>query len=218
VARRGNGEGSVYRRKNGTWAAAVEIDRKRHSVYAPTQREVREKLIALRGALARGVKVGSRETVDEYLREWLVTVKPAIGERTWEGYESIIRVHLSPALGQVRLDRLTTHDVRRLMVKLSAEGRANNTIHHVGACLRTVLSEAATEGLMPQGNVAVSARIPPLRRVEYDTWSGEEVRAFMAAAAGDEFEALYGLAITTGALHESPRMTASPAGDPLRRH
>lgn len=199
MARRGNGEGSVYRRKNGTWAAALEIDGRRHFVYAPTQREAREKLTSLRAAAARGVKVGSRETVGEYLRRWIDSVKPAIGERTWEGYESIIRVHLTPALGHVRLDKLSTLDVRQLVARLASEGRANNTIHHVGACLRTALREAVTDGLMPQGNVAITARVPPLRRVEYETWNADEVRAFLAAAAGDEFEALYWLAITTGA-------------------
>lgn len=48
--RRGHGEGSIYHRKDGRWAASITLEHgKRKYFYGDTRREVQEKLkIALR--------------------------------------------------------------------------------------------------------------------------------------------------------------------------
>ena len=49
-----------------------------------------------------------RMTVAEYLTHWLdVYAKPNTAPRTYERYEEIVRLHLSPALGAHRLGKLT---------------------------------------------------------------------------------------------------------------
>ena len=42
--KRANGEGSISKRKNGTWEARLFINGKRHTMYAPTQREAKARL------------------------------------------------------------------------------------------------------------------------------------------------------------------------------
>ena len=47
MARRGNGEGSVYKQRNGLWAASITVEGgKRKYLYGKTRREVQEKLVA----------------------------------------------------------------------------------------------------------------------------------------------------------------------------
>ena len=42
--RRGRGEGSIYRRKDGRWVGQYEVNGKRRYVYGRTRKEVAEKL------------------------------------------------------------------------------------------------------------------------------------------------------------------------------
>ena len=42
--RRGKGEGSIYRRKEGRWVGQYEVNGKRRYIYARTRKEVAEKL------------------------------------------------------------------------------------------------------------------------------------------------------------------------------
>ena len=59
AARRAAGEGSVHKRKQGGWQGSVDVAtgdgrRRRKTVYGATQREVRDKLAAIRRTLAPG--------------------------------------------------------------------------------------------------------------------------------------------------------------------
>jgi hypothetical protein len=51
--RRGNGEGTISRRTDGRWAGAVQVDGRRHWVYATTHRKAQVKLAELRRQLDR---------------------------------------------------------------------------------------------------------------------------------------------------------------------
>ena len=45
MAKRGNGEGSIYKQRNGLWAATVSVEGgKRKYFYGKTRKEVQEKL------------------------------------------------------------------------------------------------------------------------------------------------------------------------------
>ena len=46
-------------------------------------------------------------TLGQYLDSWLSNIKDTIRQRTWERYESVVRVHVRPALGNVKLKDLT---------------------------------------------------------------------------------------------------------------
>ena len=62
--RRGNGEGSIYQRKNGSWAAVVSVGTKadgkpnRKFIYGKTRKEVAEKLRDAQNKLDLGVMPG----------------------------------------------------------------------------------------------------------------------------------------------------------------
>ena len=67
MARRGRGEGTVYRRADGRWEAALGVGGRRQRYVGPSQREVRTKLVAApehwsRESLSRVPARGSRRT------------------------------------------------------------------------------------------------------------------------------------------------------------
>ena len=81
MKRRGNGEGSIYRRPGGKWCASLTVGydengkRRRRYLYGRTKAEVLEKLDALRSDARAGIVAEpTRVTVGEYAREWVQTV------------------------------------------------------------------------------------------------------------------------------------------------
>ena len=114
--RRGHGEGSIYQAKSdGRWVAALILPNgKRKYLYAKTRKEVADKLKAAMKDLDAGVDLGAgRLTVAQYLDKWLAaSVKPSVKVKTYESYESIVRVRVVPRIGRKQLANLTPLDLQ----------------------------------------------------------------------------------------------------------
>src|SRR5918998_277244 len=102
--KRGNGEGSISWRKNGGWMGQYSVytadGRKRKTLYGKTRAEVSAKLTKAMADRDGGIVYDAGKlTVGEYLERWLAdSVKGSVKERTYERYESIVRVHLVPGI------------------------------------------------------------------------------------------------------------------------
>jgi hypothetical protein len=84
--RRGNGEGSVYRRGDGRVVGEyVDANGKRRDVSGKTKTEVNAKLRKLLADRDEGIAYDSENlTVGAYLLGWLEAVKGSVRPRTWE--------------------------------------------------------------------------------------------------------------------------------------
>jgi len=102
-------------------------------------REVADKLDAIRPSQRRGVKHGNGVTVGEYLASWLDRVSEHKKPKTARHYEYVVRCHLHPALGAVKLDKLTADHVDKLM---RGKDLSPRTRHHIRAVLRNALNDA----------------------------------------------------------------------------
>ena len=64
-------------------------------------------------SMASGTRVApTSRTVDELAASYLASIGTEVKARTFEGYESFIRVYILPVLGAKRVARLTTDDIR----------------------------------------------------------------------------------------------------------
>ncbi len=205
MGKRGNGEGTITRRKNGGWMGQYVVHtaegRKRRTVYGKTRKEVAEKLAkALSDREGGLVFDAGRLTVGEYLGRWLEdSVRDTVRQRTWERYEQIARVHIKPALGRIKLKALTPAHVRGLYREKLDAGLAPRTVQYVHVTLHKALKQAVADGLIPR-NAAEAVKAPRPAKKEIRPLSNEQARAFLKAAgeAGDRFEALYVLAVHCG--------------------
>src|SRR5438552_1124748 len=104
MSRRGRGEGSIYRRQDGRWAATISLGwsggrRRRKTFYGPTRAEVARALAAaLRGQQLGQEPIAERQTVAEFLTSWLARSRPGLRPRTYEGYVQLVRDHVVPEL------------------------------------------------------------------------------------------------------------------------
>jgi len=48
----------------------------------------------------------SKQTVAEYLERWLTTVKPSLGDKTFERYKQLVEVNINPRLGPIQMCKL----------------------------------------------------------------------------------------------------------------
>ena len=127
------------------------------------------------------------------------SVRGTARQRTFERYESIVRVHLVPTIGRIKLKTLTPAHVRHLYrAKLDA-GLTPRSVLHVHRTLSKALRQATDDGLVPR-NVAGLVKPPRPRSEEIRPLDGEQVRALFdaAKASGDRLVALYIVAVTTG--------------------
>ena len=113
MGRRGNGEGSIYRRKDGRWVGQYMVHTaegtKYRYIYGKTRQAVAEKLAKAMADRDSGlVFEAGNLTIAEYLSRWLETsVKGSVRPRTLDNYRMHVRHHLIPALGSVKLKALS---------------------------------------------------------------------------------------------------------------
>src|SRR4051812_26330572 len=101
---RGRGEGSVYPRKDGRWAASITLeDGRRKTFYGKTRKEVVEKLDKARYEQKQGMlSTGPQQKLKAYLEQWLEEVhKPSIRLTTYIEHRRLLYKHILPSLGHI---------------------------------------------------------------------------------------------------------------------
>lgn len=200
--KRGNGEGSVYRRKDGLWVGQYKVQiptgTKTKYIYSKTRKDAATRLSKAIAERDTGLiyDCGSM-TVEEYLKQWLETTKGTVRERTWIRAEVDVRVHISPILGKTKLDRLNALQLQSLYRAKLDSGLAPRTVQIIHATLRKALKQAVKWQLIPK-NVAQSVDPPNVQKREINPLDEMQVKRLLKAAEESKLEALYILAITTG--------------------
>lgn len=228
MSKRPNGEGSIYRYRNGfaayAWVVTPAGRKQRKYVYGKTRDEVHAKWIELTRRAAQGAVVGRVPTLGTFLDRWLSeTVAPNLAPLTHSTYESHLRNYIKPGLGHVRLDRLSVSIVQAWLNKLPSQcqccahgrdvGRGRccsvgkccrkfpsvRTVKDVRTVLRSALSTAMREELVGR-NVATLVKAPTTRRRKVVPWDSEEARRFLesARADNDPLYAAYVLVLVMG--------------------
>jgi integrase len=196
--KRGRGEGSIYRRKDGRWVGQYDIDGKRRYIYGKTRKEVASKLTKAMAERDAGMvfDAGSLR-VGDYLDRWLDSIRDTLRRRTWIRYEEIVRLHLKPSLGVIKLDRVSALQIQSLYRAKLDSGLSPRTVQIIHATLYKALKQAVKWTLLPR-NVADSVDPPRVPKREIKPLSEEQVKRLLETAQGDKLEALYILAVHTG--------------------
>lgn len=202
---RGNGDGDVWPRKNnegritGYRGAYFGPDGKRRYVSGKTKEETRNRLRQARADADRGLVFDAQGLkLSEYMDRWLNdSVRGSVKPVTHESYARLIRVHVAPALGRVKLEKLTPPHLQAFYRAKLDEGLSPRTVQYLHVVLHRALKQALRWNLVPR-NVAEVVDPPKIPRKEITPLSPEQARTFLETACGDRLAALYVLAIHTG--------------------
>ncbi|CAA9321932.1 MAG: Integrase [uncultured Chloroflexia bacterium] len=203
MGKRGNGEGSISKYKDGRWCGRYTIHTangpKRKVVYGKSRAEAAAKLAKAMADRDGGLIFDSGNiTVGEHLDQWLKNcVKHSVKQTTYENYEYVVRRHLVPAIGAKRLGKLSPAQVQSLYRQKLDAGLAPRTVRLIHTVLHRALKQAVRWGLVPR-NVTDAVEVPRPQKKEIRPLTPEQVKTLLRAAEGDRLEALYVLAVTTG--------------------
>jgi integrase len=204
VSKRGQNEGSIYQRKDGRWAAAVNLGwadgrRLRKTYYGETRKEVQEALTRALSDIQKGLPLLSeKQSVSDYLAWWLENVvKSTVRPSTWTSYEELVSLHLRPALSNIALAKLTPQHVRSLLTAKIASGLSTRRVQYVHAVLRAALNTAVKDQLVIR-NAAAIVKPPRVIGKEVQPLTPAEARRFLNHIKGNRLEALFTVAISLG--------------------
>lgn len=220
MRKRANGEGSIRKRSNGTWEARVTVGVNPEtgkliskSVYGRTQKEVREKLNALQTGEQQAVNPPAagpglitdaasepeqkEMTVGEWLDTWLKEYLADVKQGTSIHYESVVRLHLKPALGDIPLSQLRTPMVQKFYNKLRAEQRSPKYIKNIHGVLHRALDMAVRVEYLER-NPTSACILPKVVEKQVTPLDAPEQKRLFIALKGNPFEALFLTATFTG--------------------
>jgi integrase len=196
--RRIKGSGSIYVRKDGRIVGQYEVNGKQRYLYGTTKQDVAAKLTkAIADRDIRLVYDSENLTTAQYLDNWLQATKDTVRLGTWKQYEMIVRLHIKPTLGRVRLDKLNPIQVQTLYRERLDAGLSPRRVQYIHVTIHKALRDAVRWQLVPR-NVADAVTPPRSIKKEITPLSTKQVKVLLAAARGDRLEALYVLAVTTG--------------------
>lgn len=205
----------MIRYRNGSYEVIVHIGpnpatgrerRVSRSVRMPERRrvpaEVRDLEARLRLEVTQGHHGNPHVMVGELLDRWITHARADLSPTTRHGYEKSIRLYLKPALGKVKLAKLTTAQLDRLYRTLLASGGEDGrplspaTVRQAHAVMRRALVAAERWGWVAR-NVAALAEPPSVQRAPTDAPALAQI-ATLHAAADPDLGLLILLAIGTG--------------------
>ncbi len=203
MGKRGNGEGTITRRKDGRWEARYTVHTaegpKRKVLYGKTRADVSAKLTKAMADRDGGLVFDAGgTTVGDYLDRWLSdAVKDTVRESTYSRDKYLVTNHIKPALGPLKLKNLNALHLQGLYCDRLDSGLSGSTVQKIHHVLHKALAQAVRWSLIPR-NPAASVKAPTPTPKEMHPLSATEARRLLDAAQGDKLEALYVLAVHTG--------------------
>lgn len=207
MAKRGNGEGNIRKRANGTWEARISyVDpatgkRKTSSFYGKKQSEVRTKLQRAKERLEAGAPAKDTDlTVGEWLPRWCRSTLEASDRKpsTKALYRTLSNKHLvSEPFGSIPLSKLSESDVEELILDLRDKDLSQSTIRSVYAVLRQAMDTAVRDDLLADNPVAGVKR-PKVDRTDAKFLPIEDVAKLLSETKDMRYHEALRLIASTG--------------------
>jgi integrase len=149
------------------------------SLASKDRNKLMEKVRAYERDLDLGLDFDARrQTVGEYLDRWLKeAVRGSVVYSTYAGYERVVRLHLKPEFGKLKLRDLTKMHVQAL-VNRKAKELSPATVRHLHVCLSKAMNQAVDWDLLPK-NPAHRVKLPRQQKARRETLSRENVATFL---------------------------------------
>lgn len=195
MARRSNGEGTIYKNSDGIWTAVVTIGRNeetgkiiRKYVYGKTKTEVQNKKAALLEKEQQFTYIDADKTsISQWLDTWLYThARTRVRQNTLEGYQFIVRNHLKPNLGSLKLGKLQSTQIQAMINKIRDNGGSPRLAEFSFAVLRAALRQALKEGLIYR-DPTLAVSLPKKRKKEVKPLTDDQWNTLLATASTPVF-------------------------------
>lgn len=195
---RGRNEGSIYKRKNGSWRAQITLDGHRVSHSAKTRTECHQWLKKILRQIDDGMTFASTKLTFQMLSNtWMESKKSNLNQNTWSQYNHLLNRHVLPTIGNINLRELRSSQIQCLYGDLLAQRVGTWTVLKIHTVVKCMLSYATITGLIQKNpaNQIILLREPT---PEMKILDESQVSKLLVTASGNRLAGLYHLAVTTG--------------------
>jgi integrase len=194
------GGGSVYQRTgDGRWVAKfkVEATGRWRELYARTEKEAYAKLQQALFEQKQGTLVTApQQSLQAYMEHWLRAKRLELKDGTYNYYRVYTEASILPALGHIRLQKLTDAQIQSFYADLLEELSAN-TVRIIHGILRGAL-DAAVRSKKIASNPCRLVTPPRAVKKELAYLTLEQAQRLLETAHNHRLECLLTLALATG--------------------
>jgi len=193
MGKRSNGEGTIYKRKEGRWCGAYyDEEYNRRYVYGKTQLEVKKKL---KEKQESGTIKNKPYTLGSWVFEFLEKYKSnELKITTYNSYMLLYRKHISNSkLGNMKLDSVKATNLQQFYNDKIKEGYSSKTVRSIEVIINSALDKAFKLRIIAE-NPNLFTTIPKKKKYEAKVLTMEEVDRILKEAKD---EALYPIVVTT---------------------
>ncbi len=204
MARRDNGEGTIFKRRDGRWCAKINVtlpsgEVKRIEVTKKNRAVVKAQLDEWKERNKKHLPlVEEFWTVETYTNHWLKDILPnKIRLSTMLRYEGIVSKFIIPSIGKIPLKDLGVRHVQNTIDNLSRRGVGGNTIQKFQRVLSSCLTRAMREEIIFR-NVAQLVEIPKFSKKDIIPWTVDQAKLFLNKTKNHHFHIAYAMMLTYG--------------------
>jgi len=193
----------VRKRADGTLEKRFTIDGKRYSIYGKNSKELSQKEQEIRKKIEAGIYTNNRNmTLDKYFEEWLDRKRGSIKGNTLKWYATYFKWHISPDLGNVRIQKMERRQVVAFQKKLSEGELSIRTCNNILKILKIILKDAVADGIIVKNPAEGIKALKEVNAKAAETYhralTEEEQRDFMEEMAEDYYYEFVAFLLCTG--------------------
>jgi len=176
----------------------------RYKTVRGSKKDAERKLRSLLSHVDKGTHVDrNRLTLGDWCETWIRTYKLEKARKTRERYAELLRLHVIPKLGSLKLQNVTGDDIQNAYAELltsggrRGQGLAARTVLHVHRLLSQVLAMAAKKRHVPR-NAAEDVEAPEPKPTEIQVLDKAQLTMLLTGLQGRALYPLVALAAGTG--------------------
>lgn len=200
MARLGAG---TRKRADGTLEKRFTIDGRRYSVYGKNVKEISQKEQEVRKKIEAGIYTDNRNiTLDGYFDEWLDAKRGSIKGNTLKWYATYYKGHISPCLGNVKLQKIERRQVLAFQKDLSEGSLSIRTCNNIMKIFKIILKDAVTDEIIMKNPAEGIKALKEVNAKAAETYhralTEPEQKNFMKEMADDYYYEFVAFLLCTG--------------------
>jgi integrase len=199
--RRSRGEGTIFfSPERSRWIAQITLPNgRKRTRLGKTQGEVKKWLLEQRRAVQQGAYLADEtHTLESFLHSYIEDVaSQTLSPRTVLSYSYLIKNHIVPEIGKLRLSQLRPEHLQALYARKLNVGLSRRTVRYIHHFLHSVLQIAYKWGLVLR-NVADLADPPASEGKTATVLTAAQARQLFDVVRSDRLYPLYVCAVSLG--------------------
>jgi len=201
---RGKGEGAIYKQADGLWAVSIELPpkdgkRRRKVIRSKDKATVLRRLTELKRELERAGDLPTASmTVAQWFDYWMREIATRTRRpKTVEAYRSVIKTKILPTIGNIRLDKLTPANIRKVTSAIEADS-SSTYARNAHSVMSAAFKDAEREGRIPRNPVEL-VQAPRKSRTNLHALTLEEAGMLLESFSENPDSFMWATFLLTGA-------------------